>query len=188
MDYISKISSKSSSKKNVTETIKNSMVKVSSFLNMCSSKDSFENIIDTTFNDNEILDNFKSISNSCDTIIQNEYDNIKPQIEESHDISDVSTNDTLYSIKEEETKENVELIEEETKENVELIEEETKENVELIEEEAKENVQIIEEVKENIEIIEEEAKENVELIEEEKLLPDEPKKKKTYKSRKKKSN
>ena len=177
MDYISKISSKSSSKKNVTETIKNSMVKVSSFLNMCSSKDSFENIIDTTFNDNEILDNFKSISNSCDTIIQNEYDNIKPQIEESHDISDVSTNDTLYSIKEEETKENVE-----------LIEEETKENVELIEEEAKENVQIIEEVKENIEIIEEEAKENVELIEEEKLLPDEPKKKKTYKSRKKKSN
>jgi hypothetical protein len=155
MDDISKISSKSSSKKNVTETIKNSMVKVSSFLTMCSSKDSFENIIDTSFNDNEILDNFKSISNSCDTIIQNEYDNIKPQIEEPHDISDVSTNDTLYSIKEEVT------------ENVELIEE-VKENVELIEE-VKENVQIIEEVKEE-------------------LLPDEAKKKRTYKPRKKNTN
>ena len=187
MDDISKISSKSSSKKNVTETIKNSMVKVSSFLTMCSSKDSFENIIDTSFNDNEILDNFKSISNSCDTIIQNEYDNIKPQIEEPHDISDVSTNDTLYSIKEEVT-ENVELIEEKAKENVEIIEEEVKENIELIEEKAKENVEIIEEeAKENVQIIEE-AKENVQIIEEEELLPDEPKKKKTYKSRKKKNN
>ena len=140
--------SKSSSKKNVTETIKNSMVKVSSFLTMCTSKDSFDSIIDPSFNDNEILDNFKSISNSCDTIIQNDSNNIITQIEESPDISDVSTNNTLYSIKEEEIKENIQIIEEEVKENIQIIEEEVKEDT----------------------------------------IIDEPKKKRTYKPRKKKTN
>jgi hypothetical protein len=151
--------SKSSSKKNVTETIKNSMVKVSSFLTMCTSKDSFDSIIDPSFNDNEILDNFKSISNSCDTIIQNDSNNIITQIEESPDISDVSTNNTLYSIKEEEIKENIQIIEEEVKENIQIIEEEVKENIQIIEEEVKEDTII-----------------------------DEPKKKRTYKPRKKKTN
>ena len=121
MDDISK--SSKNSKNNVTETIKNSMVKVSSFLTMCSSKDVFDNIIDPSINDIEIINNFKSISDSCDTIIQNESndklksDNIITQIEEQIDISDVSSNDTLYSIKEE-VKENVELIEEVKEETI----------------------------------------------------------------------
>ena len=150
--------SSKNSKNNVTETIKNSMVKVSSFLTMCSSKDVFDNIIDPSINDIEIINNFKSISDSCDTIIQNESndklksDNIITQIEEQIDISDISSNDTLYS-----------------KENVQIIEEEVKENVELIEEEVKENIQIIEEVKEE-------------------TIIDEPKKKRTYKPRKKNTN
>jgi hypothetical protein len=139
--------SSKNSKNNVTETIKNSMVKVSSFLTMCSSKDVFDNIIDPSINDIEIINNFKSISDSCDTIIQNESndklksDNIITQIEEQIDISDISSNDTLYS----------------------------KENIQIIEEEVKENIQIIEEVKEESVI-------------------EEPKKKRTYKPRKKNTN
>ena len=163
MDDISKVNK--GSKNNVSETIKNGMIKVSSYLNMCSSKDSFDNIIDPSISDNEILDNFKSISDSCDAIIQNE-NNIKPQvesqtnldinnmttqIEEQHDISDVSTNDTLYSIKEEEE-----------------IKEELKEDEEVIE-----NVQITVEVNEELK---------------EQVTHDEPKKKRTYKPRKKKTN
>jgi hypothetical protein len=171
MDDISKVNK--GSKNNVSETIKNGMIKVSSYLNMCSSKDSFDNIIDPSISDNEILDNFKSISDSCDAIIQNE-NNIKPQvesqtnldinnmttqIEEQHDISDVSTNDTLYSIKEEEE-----------------IKEELKEDEEVIE-----NVQITVEVNEELkEQVNEELKEQV--------THDEPKKKRTYKPRKKKTN
>ena len=165
MDDDSSKNSKNS-KNNVTETIKNGMVKVSSFLTMCSSKDVFDNIIDPSINDIEIINNFKSISDSCDTIIQNESndklksDNIITQIEEQIDISDVSSNDTLYSIKEE-VKENI---------NIQIIEEVVKENIQIIEEEVKENVQIIEEE-----------------VKEESVI-EEPKKKRTYKPRKKNTN
>ena len=162
----------------IKEKIKNNMNRLTSFIKMRSNKD-IMNYKDISVNNNVIIENFKSISEECDSILNNIRDNnnivISKSNENVEDISDVSTNDTLITNNE---------IKEDVEENIQItykVEEKVEENVEIIEE----NIQLIKKV----EIIEEEE-ENVEIIQEvkEEVIHDEPKKKRTYKPRKKKEN
>lgn len=186
-------------KGSMKETIKNGMSKFSTFLKSRSSKDSKDYNIDSSIHDNFILENFKVISESFDSILDiKSSDNTKIENSNSLDISDFSTNDTLCSIRKESVNELLnELVKEDFKE-------ETRETNEELKEDFKEESRETNEQDNNVvnEIVSEIVNEIVNEIENETIEDikevdqnvtndesfDEIKKKRTYKPRKKKKN